>query len=735
MRDEIRALVSLSAHLWRGAGPLGYERAPGTRPGWDALADDRSTVVPAMEGDGPPSAGDGPIGQVVGGYLVQAVAGSGGMGVVYRAHDTELGRTVALKLIAPERAGDARLRELFVRESLAAAGLEHPNVIPIYRAGEDDGRLFIAMRFVEGASLQDLIVAAAEGMPPGRAARIVARVADALDAAHARGLVHRDVKPGNILIADPDGEEHVYLPDFGLSVHGARRPRGPTASWAGTLAYLAPEQIRGEALDGRTDVYALGCVLFHALTGRAPFPTGDEEAALAAHLEANGRRRRRRSCPACRRRSTTSCARPWPRGPRTASRPPASSAGPPSPRATTWRCSSPPTSGTPGPPRSPRACRSRSCCRWSPWPRRPGAAARASGRPARARCWSARAASATGPATASRPRREVAARDRAFRLVARAAAGRSGPGRSGPGVPRRAPLGRPARRRRRRAGGGRPRPRPARRRRAPRDWPAAGDAPPYRGLEAFREEDADIYFGREQDVAAPRRAPALRALRRRARRRRAAARARWCRPACCRRSAVPRVAGGSGEWRVLEILPGARPLAALAAQLAQLPGAGAPSAADLAADERALDLAVARALDGRPADERALLFVDQLEEVFTLCSDEGERAAFLGNLVYAATIPGGRDRRRRHDARRLLPPARGAPRAARPGRRPRTCSSARSTRAACAARSRSPRAGTASTSSPASHAGSSPTSPTARGRCRCWSTSSWSSGADAAAAR
>ena len=113
-----------------------------------------------------------------------------------------------------------------MRESLTAAGLEHPNVIPIYRAGEDDGRLFIAMRFVEGASLQDLIASAPEGLPPGRAARIVARVADALDAAHARGLVHRDVKPANVLIADPEGEEHVYLSDFGLSVHGAGAGRG-----------------------------------------------------------------------------------------------------------------------------------------------------------------------------------------------------------------------------------------------------------------------------------------------------------------------------------------------------------------------------------------------------------------------------------------------------------------------------------------------------------------------------
>ena len=143
------------------------------------------------------------VGEVVAGYAIDALAGAGGMGVVYRATEVENGRAVALKLIAPERAGDPALRELFVRESLTATRLEHPNVLPIYRAGEDDGRLFIAMRFVEGQSLHELIAASPGGVPPGRAARILARVADALDAAHARGLVHRDVKPANILIADP----------------------------------------------------------------------------------------------------------------------------------------------------------------------------------------------------------------------------------------------------------------------------------------------------------------------------------------------------------------------------------------------------------------------------------------------------------------------------------------------------------------------------------------------------
>ena len=243
-----------------------------------------STIL--SRGGGTDAVAAGPTleaGAVVAGYVIESLAGAGGMGVVYRAADPELGRQVAVKLIAPQRAEDPRFRELFVRESLVAAGLEHPNVIPIYRAGEDEGRLYIAMRYVEGASLQDLIAERGR-VPPGRAARVVARVADALDAAHARGLVHRDVKPANVLIADPDGEEHVYLTDFGLSAGMSVARDGAPSRWAGTLAYLAPEQIRGGPIDARTDVYALGCVLFHALAGRPPFATGDEAAALEAHL-------------------------------------------------------------------------------------------------------------------------------------------------------------------------------------------------------------------------------------------------------------------------------------------------------------------------------------------------------------------------------------------------------------------------------------------------------------------
>ena len=320
------------------------------------------------------------------------------------------------------------------------------------------------MRFVEGASLQDLIAAAPEGLPPGRAARIVARVADALDAAHARGLVHRDVKPANVLIADPDGEEHVYL--VGLRPQRPRRRRrgAATASGPGRSAYLAPEQIRGEALDARTDVYALGCVLFHALTGRPPFPAGDEQAALDGAPRGAGPRRPRRWCPACRRRSTTSCGGRWPSAPRTASRAPASSAGPPSPRATTWRCCSRPDE---------RAAAEALAARLREAEVLPllavaGEARARRGHPGVGRVRRARgprAASATGPARASPPPARSPCATARSGWCSCSCPGAPGSRRPEPGLPGRPALGRPARRRRRRDGGRRPRPRPPRRRR------------------------------------------------------------------------------------------------------------------------------------------------------------------------------------------------------------------------------------------------------------------------------
>jgi serine/threonine protein kinase len=220
-------------------------------------------------------------GDVFAGHRIEGVAGRGGMGVVYRAIQIDLDRRVALKVIAPHLAQDEDFRQRFVAESRTAAAIDHPHVLPIYYAGESDGTLYIAMRFVEGEDLRHLIRAAGS-VEPGRAARIVDQVGGALDAAHARGLIHRDIKPANVLLGAGD---HAYLTDFGLTKRlGASTGLSRSGQWVGTLGYVAPEQIRGEPIDARADVYALGCVLFHALTGQAPYLREADEATLWSHL-------------------------------------------------------------------------------------------------------------------------------------------------------------------------------------------------------------------------------------------------------------------------------------------------------------------------------------------------------------------------------------------------------------------------------------------------------------------
>jgi hypothetical protein len=222
-------------------------------------------------------------GSNLGDFVIQSVAGRGGMGVVYRARQKHPDRIVALKVISAELAEDSQFRTRFQAEAAIAAQIEHPNVIPVYAVGEVDGTLFIAMRFVDGMDLRALL--AEEGrLEPERTASIIDQVAQALDAAHAHGLVHRDVKPANILVASSGGREHTYLSDFGLT----RRITGSTAltrtgAFLGTIDYVAPEQARGERVDGRADVYSLGCVLFQCLTGTVPFPVDNELGKLYAH--------------------------------------------------------------------------------------------------------------------------------------------------------------------------------------------------------------------------------------------------------------------------------------------------------------------------------------------------------------------------------------------------------------------------------------------------------------------
>jgi len=214
------------------------------------------------------------------GCRIEAVAGRGGMGVVYRATELSLGRPVALKLLAPERARDAEFRERFQRESRMAAAIDHPNVIPVYAAGEHDGSLYLVMRYVGGTDLHALLRDRG-ALSPAQAADIVAQVAAALDAAHRAGLVHRDVKPANVLLAG----NHAYLSDFGLTrLAGSDSGLTEEGRWIGTVEYCSPEQLRGQRTDARADVYSLGCVLYAALTGGPPFAHGTVPATLLAHL-------------------------------------------------------------------------------------------------------------------------------------------------------------------------------------------------------------------------------------------------------------------------------------------------------------------------------------------------------------------------------------------------------------------------------------------------------------------
>jgi len=220
------------------------------------------------------------------GYVLEEQIGAGGMAIVFRARDEMLGRLAAVKVIAPAMAGNAEFRARFLRESRAIAAVEEPHIIPVYGAGEADGVLYIATRYVAGGDLVGLMQKAGGALPPDQAADLVSQVAAALDAAHAAGLVHRDVKPANILIdAAPGRTEHAFLSDFGLT-KGASSATGLTATgqFLGTPDYCAPEQIRGGPMDGRLDQYALACVAFVLLTGTLPYRRGDTMATLFAHV-------------------------------------------------------------------------------------------------------------------------------------------------------------------------------------------------------------------------------------------------------------------------------------------------------------------------------------------------------------------------------------------------------------------------------------------------------------------
>ena len=247
----------------------------------------RERLVPTRGAAPGPGKGDLEPGNEFAGYRIDGIIGRGGMGTVYLAEHEGLKRRVALKLLAPPLAEDRRFRERFVRESRLAASIDHPNVIPIYEAGEADGRLFIAMRYVDGKDLRTLLREHGS-VDTAQASRIVGQVGAALDAAHEEGLVHRDVKPANVLIARRRGSEagtHAYLSDFGLTKRSASDSGVTgTGQFVGTLDYAAPEQFRGETADARTDVYSLGCVLFECLAGRPPFRGENDAAVMFGHL-------------------------------------------------------------------------------------------------------------------------------------------------------------------------------------------------------------------------------------------------------------------------------------------------------------------------------------------------------------------------------------------------------------------------------------------------------------------
>jgi DNA-binding beta-propeller fold protein YncE/tRNA A-37 threonylcarbamoyl transferase component Bud32 len=232
-------------------------------------------------------AGGGPaVGAVFAGHRIEAVIGEGGMGIVYRARNLALDRIRALKVLAPSLSADDRFRDRFRRESRLAASIEHPNVIPVHQAGEEDGHLYLAMRLVEGRDLRDMV--AVEGpLDPAQAAAVIGPIAAGLDAAHAAGLIHRDVKPANVLVGSGADAGRVYLTDFGIS----RTTRGgetvtSTGELVGTADFVAPEQIAGGAVDHRADLYALGAVLYFTLTGESPFPRENQLATLFAHANA-----------------------------------------------------------------------------------------------------------------------------------------------------------------------------------------------------------------------------------------------------------------------------------------------------------------------------------------------------------------------------------------------------------------------------------------------------------------
>jgi WD40 repeat protein len=480
------------------------------------------------------------VGTELAGYRIESLLGLGGMSVVYLAEDLRLKRKVALKLLAASLAEDESFRDRFLEESKLAASIDHPNIVPIYEAGTTHEQLFIAMRYVRGRDLKERL--RSSRLNPGEAVAMLAQVASALDAAHARGLVHRDVKPSNVLLdrgARPDGSDHAYLADFGLTKRVSDGAGvADDGHLMGTIDYVAPEQIAGEELDGRADVYSLGCVLYESLAGRPPFSGDSDLAVVFGHLE---------------------------------SEPPALSAARPE---------------------LPPALDSVVARALAKEPDRRYASCRELARAALAvtvddasrRLADTASRAATGRTELNEVEAELAGQVTELQLAHEQARALSDPATA---------------------------------------RPAAEGICPFKGLASFEPVDAEYYFGRERLVAelvarlvgsgflgivgpsGSGKSSVLRA------------------------GLLPALASGvlpgSADWRRWLLRPGDRPMEALGAVLAA--GAEDP---------------LAEALDSLPGDMRLLLAVDQLEELFTACRSEDERAAFVETLARAASDPGRR---------------------------------------------------------------------------------------------
>lgn len=224
-------------------------------------------------------------GSVFAGYRIERMLGAGGMGTVYLARNPDLPRSEALKVLAAELSRDLDFRARFVREADVAAGLDHPNIVAVHQRGQFEGRLWIAMQFVDGGNAEDALRAAT--MTTARAVYVIGEVAKALDYAHQQGVIHRDIKPANFLLSRAaGGDERVLLSDFGIARALGDTGLTSTGSVLATLAYAAPEVLAGQGFDGRADLYSLGCALFRLLTGEAPFAAGAGAAVavVAGHL-------------------------------------------------------------------------------------------------------------------------------------------------------------------------------------------------------------------------------------------------------------------------------------------------------------------------------------------------------------------------------------------------------------------------------------------------------------------